>query len=160
MFANEFNAREMIQTAEAWCPSAIHFHCLFVSLLFLFDFLSFSFCCSFSLSFSVTFSFLILVFYFHFTFCAISDAIFISMSVLFRNADLNLVCRSAPHYASSSPLPYLSRDVLRQSPPGAFHSSHRFVNVGFITLHKPLNSPMKGRDKTKIAQPSRDQSTT
>jgi hypothetical protein len=79
-------------------------------------------------SFSIPFSFLILVVHFHFTFCAISHVILLSVSILFRNADLNVAWRGAPDDTSSSSLPHLGGDTSSQWSSGAFHNLHRFAD--------------------------------
>jgi hypothetical protein len=124
------------------CPSAgaIDFRSFFIALFFFSNYclqksvrLLLYFCSPFSFSFSVSFWLLILMFCFH-------NAFVFSMSILFHNAALNFICRSASHvFVSSSPA-HQNCDVLSHWLPRDSHGIRRFANTEIIMMHKDLTA--------------------
>jgi hypothetical protein len=77
----------------------------------------------------------------HLTFCLFPfSVIFLSVSILFINPQLNSACRIAPHYPSSSALLHRNRDGLAQWPSRVFKSFEPFSSGEFIIMQKVLDS--------------------
>jgi hypothetical protein len=111
-----------------------------------------SFHSPFSFSFPVSFWFLILTLCFHFTARVITDAFVFSLSILFHNAALTFVYRSASQFSASSSLAHLNCDVLGQWLVAHSHGIRRFANAEIIMMHKVRIVCRKERNEIEIAR--------
>jgi hypothetical protein len=99
---------------------------------------------------SVSVSFLILTFYFHFTIRVIGESFVFSVSILFHNTVLNLLCRSILHFSALSSLRHLNCDVLSQSLPCHSHGIHPFADIEMIMMHEDRIVCNKERNEIEI----------
>jgi hypothetical protein len=92
------------------------------------------------------------MFCFHFTIRIIADAFVFSVPILFHNAALHFVCRSASHFLASFSLPYLNCNVLSQWLPHHCHGIRRFANDKIIMMDKDRIVWSKELNEIEIAR--------